>query len=37
MSRQIIDMIRSGRPKPGMRIPSKNEIMREYNVSNTTT
>ncbi len=36
ISRRIIDMIRSGRLKPGMRIPSENEIMREYNVSNTT-
>jgi GntR family transcriptional regulator len=36
ISRQIIDMICSGRLKPGMRIPSENEIMREYKVSNTT-
>jgi GntR family transcriptional regulator len=36
ISRQIIDTIRSGRLKPGMRIPSENEIMREYSVSNTT-
>lgn len=34
--RQIVNMIRSGRLKPGMRIPSEHEIMREYNVSNTT-
>lgn len=34
--RQIVNMIRSGRLKPGMRIPSENEIMRQYNVSNTT-
>jgi GntR family transcriptional regulator len=36
ISRQIIEMIRSGRLEPGMRIPSENEIMREYKVSNTT-
>ena len=36
ISQQIIDMIRTGKLKPGMRTPSENEIMREYNVSNTT-
>ncbi len=36
ISRQIIAAIRSGRLKPGMRIPSENEIIRQYAVSNTT-
>jgi GntR family transcriptional regulator len=36
ISQQIIAVIRSGRLKPGMQIPSENEIMREYGVSNTT-
>jgi len=36
ISQQIIAVIRSGRLKPGMQIPSENEIMREYRVSNTT-
>jgi len=36
ISRQIIAAIRSGRLKPGMQIPSENEIIKEYSVSNTT-
>ena len=36
ISRQITDMIRSGKLNPGMRIPSENEIIKKYQVSNTT-
>jgi GntR family transcriptional regulator len=36
ISRQIIAAIRSGRLKPGMQIPSENEIIKQYGVSNTT-
>ena len=36
ISRQIIAAIRSGRLKPGMKIPSENEIIKQYDVSNTT-
>ncbi len=36
IAKQIIDAIRSGDLKPGMKIPSENEIIRVYGVSNTT-
>jgi GntR family transcriptional regulator len=36
ISQQIVGMIRSGRLKPGMQIPSENEIITKYEVSNTT-
>ena len=36
ISQQIIAAIRSGRLKPGMQIPSENQIISEYGVSNTT-
>jgi GntR family transcriptional regulator len=36
ISQEIIGMIRSGKLKPGMQIPSENEIIQQYNVSNTT-
>lgn len=36
ISRQIIEMICSGKLEPGMQIPSENEIINEYKVSNTT-
>ena len=36
ISQDIILAIRSGRLKPGMQIPSENEIIRKYGVSNTT-
>lgn len=32
----VIESIRSGKLKPGMTVPSENEIIREYGVSNTT-
>lgn len=32
----VIEDIRSGKLKPGMKVPSENEIIREYGVSNTT-
>lgn len=34
--RDIIAMIRSGKLKPGMQIPSENTIIKKYHVSNTT-
>ena len=36
ISQHIIDDIRSGRLKPGMQIPSENEIIKQHRVSNTT-
>ncbi len=36
ISRDIVDLIRSGQLKPGMKIPSENEIIKQYIVSNTT-
>ena len=36
ISRDIIRQIRSGRLRPGMQIPSENEIIKKYKVSNTT-
>lgn len=36
ISREIVDMIRSGQLRPGMQIPSENQIISEYKVSNTT-
>lgn len=36
ISRDIIAMIRSGKLKPGMQIPSENTIIKKYKVSNTT-
>jgi len=36
ISSEIIERIRSGQLKPGMKIPSENEIIRQYDVSNTT-
>ena len=36
ISQNIVQQIRSGRLKPGMRIPSENDIIRTYHVSNTT-
>lgn len=36
ISREIIEMIRAGRLKPGMQVPSENEIISSYGVSNTT-
>jgi len=36
ISREIIGRIRSGELQPGMRVPSENELIREYGVSNTT-
>jgi GntR family transcriptional regulator len=36
ISREIIDMIRSGEIGPGMQIPSENQIISQYGVSNTT-
>ncbi|MHC4371054.1 MAG: GntR family transcriptional regulator [Planctomycetota bacterium] len=36
ISQDIIGMIRCGKLKPGMQIPSENEIIQQYNVSNTT-
>ena len=36
ISQEIIGLIRSGKLGPGMRIPSENEIIEKYGVSNTT-
>lgn len=36
ISRRIISRIQKGELLPGMRIPSENEIVKKYNVSNTT-
>lgn len=36
ISQEIIEKIRSGQLQPGMKIPSENEIIRTYDVSNTT-
>jgi GntR family transcriptional regulator len=36
ISREIIERIRTGRLQPGMRVPSENELIREYGISNTT-
>lgn len=36
ISNSLIDQIRSGSLAPGMRVPSENEIIRDYQVSNTT-
>jgi len=36
VSRRIVDHIRNGGLKPGMRIPSENELIAKYNISNTT-
>jgi GntR family transcriptional regulator len=36
ISRDIIDKIKKGKLKPGMRILSENEIIDKYNISNTT-
>ena len=36
ISRQLIGRIRSGELLPGMKIPSENELRKEYGVSNTT-
>ena len=36
ISREIITRIQSGELKPGMRVPSENEIMQQYKVSSTT-
>jgi GntR family transcriptional regulator len=36
ISRQIIERIRIGELRPGMRIPSENELIQEYGISNTT-
>jgi GntR family transcriptional regulator len=36
ISQDIIALIRSGQLKPGMQIPSENEIIKKYQVSNTT-
>ncbi|MBN1480565.1 GntR family transcriptional regulator [candidate division KSB1 bacterium] len=36
ISQDIVKRIKSGELKPGMKIPSENEIIRDYQVSNTT-
>jgi GntR family transcriptional regulator len=36
ISSEIIERIRSGELEPGMRVPSENELIRRYHVSNTT-
>ena len=36
ISREIINRIKSGELRPGMKIPSENEIIRDCHVSNTT-
>jgi GntR family transcriptional regulator len=36
ISREIIERIRAGELRPGMKIPSENELIRGYGISNTT-
>ena len=36
ISREIIERIRAGQLRPGMRIPSENELIHEHGISNTT-
>ena len=36
ISREIIEKIQTGELLPGMRVPSENEIVKKYEVSNTT-
>jgi GntR family transcriptional regulator len=36
VSRDIIERIRKGQLRPGMRVPSENELIQEYGISNTT-
>ena len=36
ISREIIERVRTGQLRPGMRIPSENELIQEYGISNTT-
>jgi GntR family transcriptional regulator len=36
ISRSVVSMIQSGKLKPGMPVPSENEIIGKYQVSNTT-
>ncbi|UCG55697.1 MAG: GntR family transcriptional regulator [Phycisphaerales bacterium] len=36
ISQKIIEAVCSGRLKPGMRVPSENEIISKYGISNTT-
>src|SRR4030042_1779143 len=36
ISREIIERIRTGQLRPGMRAPSENELIRQYGISNTT-
>ncbi|OHB65527.1 MAG: hypothetical protein A2Y76_04555 [Planctomycetes bacterium RBG_13_60_9] len=36
ISREIIERIRAGELRPGMRVPSENELIHEYGISNTT-
>jgi GntR family transcriptional regulator len=36
ISTEIISQIQEGKLKPGMRVPSENEIIKDYSVSNTT-
>lgn len=36
ISREIIERIRTGQLRPGMRAPSENELIRRYGISNTT-
>jgi len=36
IGREIIELIRAGELRPGMRVPSENELIQEYRISNTT-
>ncbi len=36
ISREVVSMIQSGKLKPGTPVPSENEIIEKYQVSNTT-
>lgn len=36
ISREIIERIRTGQLRPGMKVPSENELIRHYRISNTT-
>jgi len=36
ISREIIELIRTGELRPGMRVPSENELIQKHGISNTT-
>ncbi len=36
ISREIVERIRAGELRPGVRVPSENELIQGYGISNTT-